>query len=150
MTRVTLSAIDHDGEGTSTSFNLADLSAANFVAQGVILDDMQAAIQGVSLLAYEGTTYPAYVAARETTKPANGFAQRETKWQVTVSDNVNNKTEQFEIGGANLALLVPGTKFMDVSAGAGLALLTAIETNVRSNAGNNVTVVEIVHVGRSI
>lgn len=149
MPKVTLSGLDHSKEGTSTSFYLIDLTAANFTAQGVILGDMQTAIQGVSLIAYEGATYPAMVTQRENTPAADPYAQRESKWQVDLVDDVTQETSNFEIGGADLSLLSGNTELMDLTAGAGLALVTAIETNVRSRAGNTVTVVQVKHVGRA-
>jgi len=149
MARVTLSGLDYSLEGTSTSFNLVDLTAANFTAQGVILADGQTAIQGVSLIAYEGAMYPAMVTARENTRPASPFAQREHKWLVRFADNVTSKVESFEIGGADLTLLIPGTEKMDLTTPEGAALVAFVETNVRSNAGNPVTVTEVIHVGRA-
>lgn len=149
MSRVTLSGLDASGEGTSTSFHLTDLTAGNFTAQGVILAAAQAAIQGVSLIAYEGATYPAMVDPRENTKPADQYAQREIKWLVQFTDNVTQAKEEFEIGGANLTLLVDGTEFMDLSGGAGAALQTFVNTNVKSKAGNAVTLQQVKHVGRA-
>jgi len=149
MSRVTLSGLDYSLEPTSSSFNLVDLTAANFTSQGVVLGSVQAAIQGVTLIAYDGSQYPAYVVPREEVAPASPFAQRESKWLVKMVDTVNQQKSTFEIGGADLALLVAGTDIMNISAGAGLALVTSIETNVRSNDGNTVQVTEIIHVGRS-
>lgn len=149
MPKATLSAIDHDNEGTSTSVGLVALTGANFVAQGVVLEAVRAAVAGVSTLAYEGTMYPAYVSPREEVAPAFEYAQRETKWLVRYQDNVNGRVESFEIGGADLTLLSPNTKTLDTTTPEGTALVDAVNTHVRSIAGNAVTFISAVHVGRN-
>jgi len=148
-TRVTFSGLDYSLEGTSSSLYMADLSAGNFVAQTTAIGGIQTAIQGVSLIAYDGQTYPALVEAREEVAPASPFAQRESKWLVRYVDDVNAQKGDFEIGGADLALLVAGTDLMNITAGAGAALVAALELSALSRDGNAITVIEVEHVGRS-
>jgi len=144
------SGLDYSLEGTSTGVWMPVLSAANFTAQATAIAAIQAAIQGVSLIDYEGQEYPAMVEVRETIPPTSPFAQRESKWLVTMTDNVTLEINQFEIGGPDLVLLVAGTQLMDVSGGAGAALVTALEANAQSKLGNSVTFVSAKHVGRNI
>jgi hypothetical protein len=149
MAQTVFSGLDHGKEVTTTKVYLINLTAANFVAQGVVMDAVQAAIQGVSLIPYEGSSYPAYVVQVEGDPPVNAFAQRETKWLVRYVDTVTGYKGNFEIGGADLDQLVPGTQLLDVVAAPGAALVAAVNTNIRSRAGNPVTFIEAQHVGRA-
>lgn len=148
--KVSFSGIDYSLEGTVTGVWMATLSAANFAAQATAAAAVQTAIQNVSLIDYEGQVYPAMVEPRETIAPTSPFAQREAKWLVTMTDNVTLEINQFEIGGPDLALLVPGSDLLDVSGGAGAALVTALEANAQSRLGNSVSFVSARHVGRNI
>ena len=156
MTNVTISGIDYSNkrngqccEGTSVSFNITPLTAANFDAQITAAEAIQAAIQGVSLIAFEGLAVDALNEPRETARPISPYAQREAKWLVTMSDDVNSRINQFEIGGPDLTLVGADGKTLDVSGGAGLGLLNALEANAISRDGNAMTFVSAVHVGRN-
>jgi hypothetical protein len=73
------------------------------------------------------------------------FAQRTTKWLVTVQDSTTGAIEQFTIPCADLDQLVAGSHQLDVGAATpGETLVTAIETHGLSKAGNAITVVEII------
>lgn len=149
-TRVTVSGLDYSLEGTSMSLYFPTLTAANFDAQATARATVQTAIQNVSLIDFEGLQFVGVDAARETDRPASQYAQREAKWLVTMSDDVNGKTFQFEIGGPDLTLLsVDDGSSMDTSGGAGAALVTALEANLVSPDGNACTFVKAVHVGRN-
>lgn len=148
-TRVTFSGLDKSGEGTNFSTHFPTLSAANFDAQETARLAVQTAIQGVSLIDFEGLSYTGIDAPRETDLPASPYAQREAKWLVTMADGSGN-LYQFEIGGPDLTLLGSDGATMDVSAGAGLALVGALEANVVTKTGASLTFVSAVHVGRNI
>lgn len=147
--RITVSGLDHSNEGTRAGGYISDLTAANFDAQVAAAQAIQTAIQGVSLIAHQGLTITVNNADRETTPAADPYAQREHKWLVTMSDGVANTLVNLEIGGADLSLLASDGSTMDVSGGAGAALVTALEANLKSKAGNALTFVKAVHVGRN-
>lgn len=156
MSDVVISGIDHSNnskgnccEGTSLTVRVVDLTAANFDAQIAAAQALQTAIQGVSLIAFNGIKVTALDTPRETVRPTSPYAQRESKWQVTFSDTVTDEIGTFEIGGADLTLTASDGKTLDISAGAGLALVTAMNTNMRSRDGNPVVFVNAVHVGRN-
>lgn len=149
MSQVTISGLDYSKEGTRMSVNIADITAVNFDAQITAAQAVQTAVQGVSLIDFEGITVNALDAPRETDKPASPYAQRESKWLVTMSDDSNARLNQFEIGGADLTLLADDGETMDVSAGAGATLVSALEASLVSRDGNSMTFVEAVHVGRA-
>jgi hypothetical protein len=146
----TLKAIDYSGEATRFGFNMLQVTAANFDAQVVLLDNIQTAVGNVALGTFLGKSMQAVnVAVGPKATVVN--AQREAKWRVTYTDDVQPEGNgSFEIGMPDLSLLVAGTGKMDVSAGAGAALVTAIEAGVVSRLGNAVTVDDIIHVGRNV
>lgn len=81
-------------------------------------------------------------------KATDPLAQREIKWFVSYLDATANKFGSFEIPCADLTLLANNTDKMDLSSGAGLTLVTQIESFVKSQDGNAVVVQSITFVGR--
>jgi len=148
--RARVSGIDYTLEGTSAGFNMIDVTAANFDAQVTSLGIVQTAIQAVSLIDFEGQSMYAVDDPAEQDQPVSPYAQRESKWLCSMTDDVTAKSVRMEIGGADLTLLVGTTEFMDLTAGAGLALKAAIEAEVVSDAGNAVTLNSVKHVGRNV
>lgn len=146
----TLKGKDYGKEVTRFGFNVVQLTAANFDAQIALVATLQGAVDNVSYGLFDGKTVQAQDVAVGP-KATDVNAQRESKWRVTYDDDVQPEGNgSFEIGMADLSLLVAGTGDMDVSAGAGAALVTAIEAAVVSRLGNAVTVTSIIHVGRNI
>lgn len=137
-------------ESTSTSFWMADVTPANLAAQSILLDNLQAAFDGISLIDFTGKELKAVDDPRGSARPASPFAQRETKWLVSYVDDVTGKQHTMEIGGADLALVGDDGKTLNVAAGAGAAFVTAFEAGVKSPVGNDVTFLSAVHVGRNI
>lgn len=149
--KVTVSILDYDKESSTVGVRGADVTAGNFVAQEALMDAIVAAIDGVSI----GTVYKneRTYAVNESPKtpPASKFAQRETKWLVRYTDDTDpNGDGSFEIPAADLALLGTNTKELVLTAGAGQALVTALEAGMVSKLGNAITVVDVIHVGRNI
>jgi len=81
--------------------------------------------------------------------PANKFAQRELKWLCKYTDNTTLDRFRFEVPCADASLLGTSTDFLDLSAGAGLALKTAFQAIARSKNGNAVTLNSVELVGRN-
>ena len=147
---VSLKAQDYTDEATRFGFNIVQLTAANFDAQIALVATLQAAVDNVVLGLFDGKTVSALDVAVGP-KATDENAQRESKWRVSFTDPTNPiGNGSFEIGMPDLSLLVPGEGNMNVSAGAGAALVTAIEATVISRLGNAITVDKIVHVGRNI
>ena len=149
MSQVTISGLDYSEEPTRLSVNVADLTAVNFDAQITAAQSVQTAIQGVSLIDFEGVSVKALDTPKETDRPTSPYAQRESKWLVTMSDDSNARLNQFEIGGADLTLLGSDGETMDVSSGDGAALVSALEAALVSRDGNSMTFVSAIHVGRA-
>jgi len=147
--RANLSGLDFSKEGTKTSFWMPTITAVNFDAQLTALATFQASLQGVSLIAYQGRSMDAITVARETNKPADPYAQREAKWLVSYRDTVTEIVYNLEVGGPDLTLLASDGKTMDVTAGAGLTFANDLGVYLQSRAGNPVTFIQALHVGRN-
>lgn len=149
-TRAKVSAKDYSLELTSAGFVMADLTAVNFDAQLTSFDAVQTAFDGVSLLTFDGENYAALLSS-PLVVPAATEAQREIKWRLDIKDASADPLGDWsvEIGGADTSLLVPNTDDLDLTAGAGLALKTAIEANCVSRTGNSVVVESGKLVGRN-
>lgn len=150
--KLTLSYIDHDGETSSVTALGADATAGTFAALNTAFDDLRDAIDAVTLLTRTKDERAMSVTESAANLPANGFAQREIKWLVSFTDNVNPVGDgSFEIPGADLSLLVAGSDEMNTGAGTpGEELVNQLELTRKSRLGNAITVSKIVHVGRNI
>lgn len=148
--KVTYSGKDYGGESTRTGMFLPDVTGANFAAVDASVTAMQTAIEGVSLIDFDGIQWLARAQLIGGNAPLPA-AQRELKWLVRYTDPTNAiGNGSFEIGGADTALLAVGTDFMNLAAGAGLALKTAIEANLVSRLGNSIVMDSAQLVGRTI
>lgn len=146
MTKVAIPFIDNSNENSVMRVWVADaigdaaISSLFNAVVGVTLGNAQKSVLESSVDKDSGTAG----------KPASKFAQRETKWLVRATDNVDGKAVTFTIPCADLNQLVDGTDFMDTGTGTpGETLVTSIEANVKSEAGNAITVGSIEHVGRN-
>ena len=150
MGRFTLSFTDYDRERSAVSVNVGDITSGVFDALVTSTNALQSAIEGVSLgLATSKQLSTKELLAAPDEAPDDKTDQREAKWLVRAYDAVTFASMTFEIPCADLGLLQENSKRMDISAGAGLTLKNAIEDTVKSPNGNDVVVVEVVHVGRN-
>ena len=152
MGKFTVLLKDYDGESTTTSVNVGEVTSGSFGTIVTGVASLRSAIDGVTLgLVAAETISTRTVLANPGQKAENFLAQREAKWLVRGYDDVTFAPVTFEIGTADLSLLGENSGLMDVSEGTpGAALVAAIEANVKSNNGNSVSVIEIAHVGRNI
>ena len=150
MGRFTLSFTDYDRERSAVSVNVGDITSGVFDALVTSTNALQSAIEGVSLgLATSKQLATKELLAAPDEAPDDKLAQREAKWLVRAYDGITFASMTFESPCANLDLLQENSKRMDISSGAGLTLKNAIEDTVKSPNGNDVVVVEVVHVGRN-
>ena len=82
--------------------------------------------------------------------PASQFAQRETKWLISYTDDVTGTAYKKEIPCADLAIIVPNSQLADIGSGAGLTFKTAWDASVLSVDGNATTLQSMKHVGRNL
>ncbi len=147
--KLQLSYKDHDREIGSVGFRGVVLTAANFDAQNTLMDAVKAAVAGLTLGVLEVETRQATRTDNNAVPPADPFAQRETKFLVKGRDASGNAVT-YELPCADLAELTLNENTVDLTAGAGLALKTAVEAYAISKAEAAVTVDEVIHVGRNI
>lgn len=149
--KLSIKYLDASNEKTTSGFYGTTFTSANFDSQVGLQDALISAIDGITLGTLNQYTRQAAIVDGSSTPPANQFAQREVKWRVVYADDVTGKEGEVEIGTADLALLVPGTELMDVSAGAGLAFVTAFENYQKGpETGNDVTFLRAEFVGRNL
>lgn len=141
---------DYGGETSVFSVTGADMSAATYNDVITDIDDLEQAVEGIILGTLGRGVIEAVVSPGSEAAPSDPWAQRENKWLVYYSDNVTGKSATREIPTANLALLSPGTEFLNIASGAGATFKTAFEAYVRSEAGNAVTVERVVYVARDL
>jgi len=152
MGRASFTYLDHSIERSNAGVYITDLSAANFDAVNLLVDDLVTAIGNVTLGLLVRDQRIATITKVAPVPPADEGAQRENKWLVHASDDVTALSVTFELPCANpVGQILGNTDFMDLGVGTdGETLKSAIEAVARSNVGNTVTVTSIEYVGRNI
>lgn len=137
------------GETGTAVFRGADITAANFAAQETLMNALRAGVANIVLGTLKKETRVAVEDESPGALPASPYAQRETKWLVRYSDNVTGEPFKLEIPCAELTFLDPTQKDKaDLGGTEMAAFVAAFEAYVRTEAGNQVTVLEVRHVGR--
>lgn len=148
MGRMNLSYVDYNSEASTVSVRTANLTQAGYDASITALNGLRDAIEAVTLASLSKQTIQAVENELAWVLPVSQYAQRESKWLVKYQQ-ADGVFGSFEIPAADLTLLNGHTEVMDIAAGAGLALVAAVEGNVIGRDGALVSVVEIQHVGRA-
>lgn len=148
---VVFSYRDYSKEPSNAKFRVQDMTAANFDATITLINSLSTAILGVQV---ENTLQTKRVVAQNnfiSRAPATDKScQREIKWLVSLEDTTLHSVSRHEIPQADPTLVSANSDFVDLSAGAGAALKTAIEAVVKSPAGNSVVVLAVELVGKRI
>jgi len=123
-----------NGEPESAAFRfpIITLTAANLVATQTLLTDLAVAINGVSLGVVRHTTTLLEETVGSGNPAATTAAQRENKYLLRMRDVTTHQKFRVSIPVADLAQLPNNSEFLDLTAGAGLALKDAVEAVVRS------------------
>lgn len=146
MTKLLTSFVDYTAEeSTGALYVDSAISDANITAivtaiDGITVDGRQQAVLSQDLPKDAGITG----------KATSPLAQREVKWYLRYTDDVTGDKGGAEYPCADLSLLSGGTDFLDLSAGAGAALKTAVDTYGRSRLGNAITLQSVQFVGRNL
>lgn len=142
---------DYSREKSRVRMQFQDITAANYDATKTLMDNVRTAILGIQQENCEQTyTVVAQSIFNSRAPASNKASQRESKWLLTLADTVTNKLSRHEVPIAKLDLVTANSDFMDLSAGAGLALKTAIEAGVKSPAGNAVSLISVQYVGKRL
>lgn len=118
----------------------ADANAISAAIDGVTLGTPAQVILSEDAILSVGSKVP----------PADKTAQRGAKWLIKTWDAVAGKGGSFEIATADHSLIQDQTETMDLTAGPGLALKTALEAGGMSSYGNAIEVVSVTFVNRNI
>lgn len=143
-----LSLRDSSNELGKTEWNIGDLTALSLAGALTQMGALKTAVEGVTLGIVASERWGDNDVVSNSI-PSSGLAQRGVKWNVLIEDNTTHLKTTNYIPTADLSLLpdAPGggkLEDLDLTAGAGLALKTAIEALVKyPGTGNAVTVLRI-------
>lgn len=147
--KINLTILDYSGETSSVGAAFVDLTAGNIAAQTTLMNNLSAAIMGLSTGNLKKDSRLASETKFAVANATNPFANRGTKWLVKCRDT-NGNAAGFEIPCADLSLQATGTKKLDIGTPAGAALVAAINAGAKSNDGETLTFVEAVAVTRTL
>lgn len=148
----TVSIQTYDRENKPTSMSVGADDAVGDAAVQALIDAVDAIILGTD--ASGKTTISNVVDAGTPGPSAELFAQRGNKWLLRVNVPLDKQGEgdiyTHEIGTADNAQLPSAdTDFLDLTAGVGLALKTALEAVYESPEGNPGTLLSVQQVNRA-
>jgi len=139
-------------ETASWSVPVTTLTAANYVAQAILIVALQTAVNSLILgnVLREETVILRQIAGSGAA--TNILAQRENKFLIRYHAPASPGSKfRVSIPTADISQLVNHTEFVDITAGAGLALKTAFDAVVKSpdDAAVSVSLDSIQFVGRN-
>lgn len=137
-------------KATSWGVYLPTINAGNIAAVVAGVSGIQTAANAISLGTFDGLTINLSEVAPSAI-PTDQYAQREAKWKVYYTDNVDSLGDgSFEMGMPDLTYLAAGAGNADLTDVDVAAFVTALEGTAVSRLGNAITVTKIVHVGRNL
>lgn len=146
MPDLALSTLDRQSNRSSTRFAVKT-AATNGELQAVA-DAVDAIILGSNVSATKVTAE--VIDAGSAAPPADKTANRGDKWLMRMQDSTTGQIYTHEIGTADGAQLPSSTDdYLDLTAGVGLALKTAIETAYESPDGNAGVLLSVQQVNRA-
>lgn len=146
MSEFSLSIRDSSNETAVSEWFAGDLTAVSIAGALSDWNDLRTAIDAV-ITGVQASDRWGDGTVIASTVPTAADCQRGIKWSVLLIDNVTGIRSTRRIPTADLSLLplVGGKRQedLDLTAGAGLGLKTAIEAFAKSNVGNAVTVLRV-------
>lgn len=143
-----------NGQPESTNFRvpITTLTPANVAATVTLTGNLAAAFAGIIIgeFAANETTYARNILSGD--PAASQLAQRENKWLFRYHDaTVPSQKHTVSLGTADLTVLPNNSEFIDLTAGAGLAVKTAFEAVVvaPNDSAHSVILDSIQFVGRN-
>jgi len=158
---------DYDTESSRTGVNIGPLTAVNFTAKRAAIDALKTAMTDGAQPLILGELRKTTISESFSESADNVtlvFAQRESKWLVTLRDNtqfldvantINNvgfgDTFKIEIPTANANLLQPGSDLLDTGVANIITWIAALEAVANSpTGGNECLFVQAQYVGRNL
>lgn len=154
MALITATLNDYSNEKTRTNFRVADVTddAGEATVVAALEAGLKTAIEGITNGVFVSNKY-----SLDTVKYSNGSAasedaQRERKIIVFYEDDTTFDVYSLEIGTADVTeiVLFANSDEIDITDTAFAALVTWMETNMLSKAGNSITVLRAELVGRNL
>lgn len=146
--KLNLTFVDYAGKSATVGVHFPTLTSGNFTVQSGLMDDLVAAIEGVSIGNLQKDSRLAGETKFAVGNAANAFAKRSIKWLVRLVDTNGNPTT-LEIPCADLSFAATNTDKLDTGTSEGAALVAALNAAAKSNDGETLTYVEAVAVGRT-
>lgn len=143
--RYNLSLLDYKGKVGTVGVWATTLTAGNITAEIASAQAFRDALQTMSILNLQKESLLALETKYTVAKPVDVNAQKGTTWLVRMVEAVSGNAVTFNIPGADLQYLSPGSGVADLTDPVVAAFVTATEDYVRSNDGNGVTVQEIIY-----
>jgi len=145
---------DHSNELSQIQlhFDNIDAGGANFDAVIASITAVFNQFEIVGLCDSAGYGFRDVIVADPSTIPASNLAQRESGLRVFLTDDTTGAKSSFTLAGPDMAnLTIPaGGDLVTLADGSIMAaMVTALEANLQSVAGNSVTVTRAVIVGRN-
>lgn len=143
---------DYGKEVSTAGFRGVTLDAANMVAQAALMATLLTAVGNITIGQVAKTKVVANSTLVSQAAASDPNAQRERKWLVRYEDQTTHGLYNVEIPTADLSgtHLQAGQDTADLTDADMAAFVSAFEAFQRSPDGNAVTVIEILHVGRTI
>lgn len=152
MAKASWSYRDESREMSTVELNVPDVSAggADFDAVMASVAALGAAILVATECIQARETFLQAVDAKDPAIPSDPHAARESGLRIFYGDDSTGETYHVTIPGPDWDAIdrLPGTDYADMSDEPLAALITALEANAESPAGNSITVLYAVKVGR--
>lgn len=150
--RTTWTWNDYDAEPSSFNVNHVQLTAGNIVATTALLGAVKTALDDIVIGHFSHEATYALVTEGDKIPSSNPYAQREAKFllrfhSTVTGDLITRELPMPDLGVAGL--LLPNSKFMDLTAGEGLALKTALDAVMKDKDGNTATLTSAEFKGRN-
>lgn len=155
MTYAVLSFLDRSNETSHLTLHLQDLTSDGLSWPAILTDRaaLKAALDAITKGVIKNERTVGDNTRLTNVIPLNG--ERERKWLIRYQDDVTMKLHWFEVPCADFDTLplMPGSDFVDINDSSNaelVALIAAVNSNMRSEAGNVCTLVSIEGVGRNL
>lgn len=142
---------DYSDEYSSVSVLVDDLIGTDVwtVVTGLAAG-LESALEGISLATLVSIHFRQIANSLDDTQPASPYAEREAGLRFFYSDDVTGKKFNLTVPGPDYATIdVPGSDEIPLTQTEVAALITWMEANIVSDAGNSITVDRVVKVGRN-
>lgn len=140
--KIIMQALDRSGEKSSVGFYLADVTPANFDDAVGLMDDLESALEQISLCSWGGGSLISEVYTDVGSLPASPYAQRERRALFTCVDTVTGRRFTVGVPCPDMTDMgIPGTDAVNLTDTEVSAYVTALETFAASPEGNPLTVV---------